>query len=1605
MDHFKVLSPNQFRELRKTTAHFEESDGEAFREFVSNCRALTLKANTALMRKTDVICSGDVVDLKSNYIGSGGLQAITTLLSKNGNLRELLLSANGIGNDAVVFFCRSFRSHPALTFIDFSRNEAISLAGGLALFSLVQQNSLIKCIDLSGTQVPPPVLAKIARAVEKNKSSLSPLCDIDGLPLGMVGLADKQRSRESSRRERWHSREAEQLRRLREKIPNMVEEGVVPPAVPTSGWRVLEVVILAPPGIFESERMELLERVFPRLNEELSSRRILLMPIMNAAESPPGVYLRQLRFSLSCDLIADVLRSRLVSIELIGDRAGDFQQLPSNVLIDPLAKSDQTPTLTSNGAVDKVLSATKSAMLPLRPVIFSAHEEMLKNSRWIILSKRITTRLLGVPPSLAPLLSSEPLIEHPDKHKSLVKKVAVKTTLCEPNTITTLTGATYTDKNITTVRAVAKAEASNRIGCNYLVEQMKWDELQDYKARAVQTATVPELIVEGYHARFDGTQLSGEIQMKELDNFNDSMYQRLWILLSSTFSVVTEEGEDDFSGPIAQQKMLKLCVFQRLIDQSFSTQKADFGRHKKTITNRLNLYVATPPSRNSLCLHGRYPDVLTSLVSVCAHRHVGLPGNYIVAMHSTRCATVFSEPTDLRSVIIHLLSQLTSNAEVLRYIRNEVEIQKLSRFFRDFLSGGGGRRNEQTLPEGFPKVTANSISSCSTLDADEETSEKTVLLIVLDGLDAIEPPVEPCQALRQSDTGEDVWDAQIPTSWRGTLNGVGFIPKCLGRHVRFITTCCDSSVLLIDQLRSRERDSCDFLDVGESTANDVEVLLCPSTLEKFQVHLSDDDHTLAQRKADSGNPEYMRYLVDALRQLNEEPGFQKQTEMLSSFPEDVKGAASRVLRNLKASFGQPLICKALGLLTASRWGLLLPTFRALLKLSPKRFNELLRLLRPVLEIFSSPVAGEESGNAMLCTVRIVSPSFLELLANERAQIEEEEEDVKVWHSVLTQYYQAIVLRAITSETDVVFRLSPSSPFEASAVKEITYHATKARMWSVLDNLLLSVKFLMLVYRNGLAYSVLRDLIFAFNERNVSRLLDGDLSMEELSGVKSKIRMTKGVALPSNMIKMKDFIFFIRAKSFMLLEHPHLLLQVALEHGEEACQGVYTDAQLHVKNRFSSQKDPKERIAAFFQVTEAKKRPTLHVGEISSVSFAYNKKFVLTGAVDRAISWVEPATGKVAYQLHQPSSRVSRVLHCSTSAYVAVLTVHRGVYIFDGAFGKLVSRNEGEAFNSPVSAFSFSAKGRYYIVATEDLVFRVFESETSNLIATLSASAVVQEGQLDGIHQKRNTIEVLCDLQNDEMFFTIVNNCISGWRVLESRDACLLETCKSIPYLCRNTQWCCEPQTSEETINSFQESRYFMCEIAESKLALIDLHTGRSVTQFSFDEKEESKTITKYIIAPNQQLIAAATNDGKIGVFRVHWESVRNAGDGDIFTLHFPSYIVHAFDRTAHSALSDLAFRSDSLSLFALGNESHLKYWVLPVVDFANVGNSSSSTLMEDVQEILSTNGDYIHPKKLTAISVIRSSSNAGEVEVALGDVVGNLTLLTMYTSQVLKVAD
>ncbi|KAI8374742.1 uncharacterized protein BYT42DRAFT_417975 [Radiomyces spectabilis] len=88
-----------------------------------------------------------------------GIQALKRALYVNRSLKELSLAASGLGSEAAVELAESLPENKALVRLDLSKNEAMDLAGLLALAAGVRINYSIVFLDVS---VPVSVLQKNA---------------------------------------------------------------------------------------------------------------------------------------------------------------------------------------------------------------------------------------------------------------------------------------------------------------------------------------------------------------------------------------------------------------------------------------------------------------------------------------------------------------------------------------------------------------------------------------------------------------------------------------------------------------------------------------------------------------------------------------------------------------------------------------------------------------------------------------------------------------------------------------------------------------------------------------------------------------------------------------------------------------------------------------------------------------------------------------------------------------------------------------------------------------------------------------------------------------------------------------------------------------------------------------------------------------------------------------------------------------------------------------------------------------------------------------------------------------------------------------------------
>ncbi|RNF06504.1 hypothetical protein TraAM80_04008 [Trypanosoma rangeli] len=1551
--HSPILLPSRIRPQSTERRTPGVTDSAAYDELVYNYATLKAKVNTALVSNADAIRHSSVVDLRRNYVGAMGLQAMTSLLAKNDQLQELRLPGSGLSNDSVVFFCRAMMKHPRLARLDFSRN-GISLAAGLALLSLVRQNRNMVYINLSETQVPDAVMKKLQLALEHNNLLAARAVAVAAPPGAAADTPSGTRSieggfsyalRETIRKAEWDRQEEKALERLKALTHAAAtatgdDSKFVPFPDGDSGWRLMEVAILAPPLLFESEVELLVRSVFPRLNEELLDRKVHLLPLFDPPDGPAGTYLKNLRFVIAVDVLRNVEKSRFLTIELVGDRAGEYEQLPANEMVK---RPQLLQSLCRQGDGANPIRAESKAAPPLRPVLQTAHELATALSSWIIVAARKDTRRIGVPPSLAPLLTEEPPVEHPDYLQAQIRR-----------TVTVGSDVVC---------------GTQKVECGASLKAKKWQEHQLFRDKLLETAPVQELVIRNYNATFDFCGEDGQVHLKNLEEFVEAMYRRIRLIMLAHFPRCDDSHPTSYQGyNINKFGAKKLELYQKRLHDLLDVC-VEHAFVKKSITDRLNLYILTPPSRNVFLLHGSEPAPVTTLIGSFASRLLLKdPQRFRIAFHTTLAAPLIEEPTDLREIICHIILQLFPDQDIYRRAIAEVDIVRLQQLLVDVLTDKV--KPSETLTKGGG-------------------GDVPITVVILDGLDRVLPTVPPCKALRLStDTGKDIWGTPEPSPQYFDI--YGYIPFCLSRNVRLVLGC-ETNSDMHRQLESRGRDSTELLSLGPITPNDFDEMLRQDILSKVGVTLSDDDFVTIRKKEEALSPEYIMFVVDALRSFNEVPGVGTQAVM-SSLPGTVKEMVQRVYGNVQNTFGTALVRTCSRLLLSSRWGIYGPQLRGMLHLPQRRFNQLLRMMRPLLEHGSLLSLGIKEGNALHPRLWIRSREFRVLLEQEALQEEGLEEDQKVWHDMLTHCYLNVVHDVVAREkSPPIFGLRSTNPYERMSVKELPYHVVQAQAWHILFHTVLSMPFLMLVYRNTLGYHLVRELIPAFNTL---------YEMYELGELTNHTDNAQGENSAS-LLRLRDYIYFLRHYNARLTEFPHLVLQTAIESAAQYTF-VGSDAKEYVTRKMSYHAPLVQRRAMFFEVVACVK-PMIHNGAITACLFSPKGNRVTTGSVDRSVCSLSMMNGMTTTRARQAPTRVEGLLYCETGSYHAAVCHDRTLLIYDSTQLKLVSRCDGGIFGAPLSSVAFSARGRFYLVATEDLHLRVFETEKGKLLLHVDQRQFLSENDdVKDINIRRGYACVLPHRLEDDLFYATCHNVLTKWHLKPTRDEFVREKLLEVSFtvgsgktVLAGTHLLLHPAPFPAQADGRRAPPRFV--------HLYNLLQGREVAVLT-----SSSSQLLYQLSANEKLLASALEDGSVVIHQLPWATLQEENVNKMVIS--PTMEFAAYRESPVATVKALRFRGDSKALFALGNSFEMKFWVLPRRVWLDGGdvdasNASSTHLAEDnnineeeEEELVecATDGEFVlEPADVTSWDVVQATNTQG-AEVVFGDSTGRLTMLRLW---------
>eukprot|EP00758_Cryptobia_borreli_P020322 Tbor_TRINITY_DN9980_c0_g1::TRINITY_DN9980_c0_g1_i1::g.17654::m.17654 len=270
--------------------------------YTNICTALGIKPNSYVKGHEDDILNSEDVILSSNYLGGLGFIAVTELLLKFSrvHLKKILVSNNGLTNESVIFFARSFHSHPTLTTIDFSNNP-ISLTAVLALREMLQRNRVITEINLNNTHIDTAAIRKINRIINLRSKKLISTTDC-------VEFLEKQeevnctKNSDSEPPVTPYCRAVEEqpvraelkrdlIRRSRVMVENercLMAKTIISDALKNrgngdfsrgiprnfQGWVIVNVHISCTPNDFHSEIHVIYDVLFPKLNERYAKYKI-----------------------------------------------------------------------------------------------------------------------------------------------------------------------------------------------------------------------------------------------------------------------------------------------------------------------------------------------------------------------------------------------------------------------------------------------------------------------------------------------------------------------------------------------------------------------------------------------------------------------------------------------------------------------------------------------------------------------------------------------------------------------------------------------------------------------------------------------------------------------------------------------------------------------------------------------------------------------------------------------------------------------------------------------------------------------------------------------------------------------------------------------------------------------------------------------------------------------------------------------------------------------------------------------------------------------------------------------------------------------------------
>lgn len=729
--------------------------------------------------------------------------------------------------------------------------------------------------------------------------------------------------------------------------------------------------------------------------------------------------------AITADFVRHIAKGAPFFVQLIGDTIGLPRYDPSlaprrgqqaTTAAEDHNDNNNNSTNSNTDDADEGKSnnssgAKKKKQINFSPIAHYEYEVGCATAACAIAMIRAPAPTLGVPAPLLPRLSDSPYIAFADEHTRAVREAVA-----------------------------AVGGDAPRSFFDIDVERQKWAEHSAFVAKVKATHSPPELLCADYTAAFDSVDRHGNILLKGLDgntNGNDgnnsdgegsavaqhrTFASMLTTRLSAGLNVIasllhgttvngvaahrsaaaaptaadaerstvadstaaqsslhffaTPPSPADGGATVLSARMPRLLAAASASANAVSTPP--LGR--KAIISRLDLYAVTPPSRNMtlLCATAGGACGVSATLRAFAAKCLARPKNYIVAHHSARDGHLFAEPSDQKTMFLSLMQQLAFAAQHQKALHssnsNATAYQQMAAVPYDLI----------------PSYIVNEVSidrirehfAAALARASGDAGDRQVIMLIIDGLDELDPAVAPAASLRISETGANTWDPSStspagagagvatpkppatsaaasssrptsavspgtpltptpPSAARGASSSspqlsladdavtelYSFIPICLPRNVRLVGSCQSHSAAH-KHLAARGHDSCDAISVGAIADAEVEAFLGTITNasneadEKKESVLSAETRAAIVANPDAHSYGYLQLIAAACDRFAEAPtAFTSADAAASAVPPTQRAACEALMDELEAELGEPLVRKALSLLLISRWGL------------------------------------------------------------------------------------------------------------------------------------------------------------------------------------------------------------------------------------------------------------------------------------------------------------------------------------------------------------------------------------------------------------------------------------------------------------------------------------------------------------------------------------------------------------------------------------------------------------------------------------------------------------------------------------------------------------